>query len=1155
MFLNFMQKWSQSTMEFKSRFNRAITKKMKNKRCLLFIFLVCSLFINGCSKKQDPLYIELNGNALTFESEGGNQTIMVSSNGEWSVSGETDWCKVSLQSGNRDKTITITALENESYDERKTTLTFRCGTELDMVDVTQSAMSVFEAGYLDVNWDVNSITNYNENTGVVNIQGVGILPKFKKNKVIVLPEKYMYDIRIIESVTISGSSVTLQTKQGNICNLFRNTSFTLSTDPSLSSTSTKGFGEKIYTPSEIGVITEDGYKIIYSNDMPMKSITKAGDEFDIFSFSNNYSGTDLYNNDRHRVFWEKCVFDIGLKGVFSFDFREKVEDKIPWGDLTKFEFYLDGRLNIDLLLKYAFTAQFKDSKETLMKENVLPTISIKFLVGGVPVVIFISTDLYNRYEMDAKAEITMSAGCNIQTGAKMGFNYTKGVGFSPVMSFDRSFALYAPTFTAMGSLLAKGSIYPRINIEIYKCLCPWIEPMPYLKEDFGAGFRTSTDGNNYLGWTSRNYAGLDLRMGIKTDFGMLIPFTDLWTSDIFNPFDVNLTDAPKTIEFVSPENVTKVTAGQAIDVSFNVSSYNNITNKYYPCIGGLVNFDTQGSVNKLFAVSSADGLVSVQWTPKNSNDYLTAKIVDKDGKTISEATFNPVYDDGLTEDIHNIIPAEYVEILRELGLEIYGGKNPPMIEGTYLATPLALVRSNASMGIVEQWDMYVTFSGQDNTTLTVNADYTIQASYGPMSSSGPGSFIVGEGNKFTVFVDAVRTEAGYTAKTVEVFSGEITPNGIKNYQWAVIMINNNGDPLGHWIGNRTGYVKSDSDGFSERVTLTPPVANFTITYQTQNSQACPPPCSATFTNTTNTQGISTTYVWTIDGTQISTSQNTSYTFRSPGSFKVKLTAANSHGSHYVEKTVVIPSSVTISVKDYLALSDGLAYSFSSSNNLKEFYWTSYKTSLLPQNDDDIITYLLSNGVYATPDIIGGYTSGLDEKTSYTICFIPYDTQGQRGALYKTQLSTKSSDDQPEAKINIKSINNGNITFDITKNLYCDKYLLMGWQGFDEEFLYQPDIYWGSLIYFADNKNDFINTQNYTSGTWGNWAANSLCIVITLGYDRNGNVSAVINRQAFSTATNTTRSVSSNTNNFTKSSNHPINQNFYKSLNMLQSHHK
>ena len=175
--------------------------------------------------------------------------------------------------------------------------------------------------------------------------------------------------------------------------------------------------------------------------------------------------------------------------------------------------------------------------------------------------------------------------------------------------------------------------------------------------------------------------------------------------------------------------------------------------------------------------------------------------------------------EGLTEDIQNLIPPDILKAIEDLGIKINEGRSPPNIEGTYLVTTLQLVKSTSRKNIVKQWDKYVTFSGQDNTTLTINADYTMQTENRPfpVTSRGPGSFIVGEGNKFTVVVDGTREQGGYTAKTVEIFSGEISEAGIRNYHWAVMMIDDRGDPLDIWIENSSGYSKRDSDGFSERV--------------------------------------------------------------------------------------------------------------------------------------------------------------------------------------------------------------------------------------------------------------------------------------------------------------------------------------------------
>jgi hypothetical protein len=197
-------------------------------------------------------------------------------------------------------------------------------------------------------------------------------------------------------------------------------------------------------------------------------------------------------------------------------------------------------------------------------------------------------------------------------------------------------------------------------------------------------------------------------------------------------------------------------------------------------------------------------------------------------------------ENGLTGSINEIVPPETLDKLQELGIEINGGNTPPDIEGTYLANPLVLVKNMASTQIAEQWDMYVTFSNQNNTSLTVNADYTMKSQGAwwttqTMSASGPGSFIVGEGNKFTVFVDGRRSSSAsrVTGNTVEIFSGEISSEGIKNYHWAVIMVDDNGDPDNVWIDNGDCYMKKDSDGFSERVPASEAPRKATVNYEPQ----------------------------------------------------------------------------------------------------------------------------------------------------------------------------------------------------------------------------------------------------------------------------------------------------------------------------------
>ena len=173
---------------------------------------------------------------------------------------------------------------------------------------------------------------------------------------------------------------------------------------------------------------------------------------------------------------------------------------------------------------------------------------------------------------------------------------------------------------------------------------------------------------------------------------------------------------------------------------------------------------------------------------------------------------------GLTAEIRKIIPDEYLEKMKESGFIVHGGNTPPNIEGTYFVNPLHLVANRTSKNVSEQWDKYVSFYEQNNKKLTIKAEYTMKSGAGyDLTAKFLRAFIIGESNKFTVFADGTRDVEGYTAKTVEVFSGEIIEGGIKNYQWGMLMVDDNGDPTDTWIENGEFYLKKDGDGFSERV--------------------------------------------------------------------------------------------------------------------------------------------------------------------------------------------------------------------------------------------------------------------------------------------------------------------------------------------------
>jgi len=172
----------------------------------------------------------------------------------------------------------------------------------------------------------------------------------------------------------------------------------------------------------------------------------------------------------------------------------------------------------------------------------------------------------------------------------------------------------------------------------------------------------------------------------------------------------------------------------------------------------------------------------------------------------------PIPDDGLPPEIHDIIPPEIFEKFEELGIEINAGHNPPNIEGKFKVSPYVLVKSNFKDNYKPGYtfaDMLITFSNQNSTNQTVICDYI----NGNEEGNGLGALISGNGNKFSVFVKTNGTIGGYPYSVVYIYSGEITPTGIKNFYIAGIVTKE--APSSIKVGQ--GRLIYDKDGFSERV--------------------------------------------------------------------------------------------------------------------------------------------------------------------------------------------------------------------------------------------------------------------------------------------------------------------------------------------------
>ena len=168
------------------------------------------------------------------------------------------------------------------------------------------------------------------------------------------------------------------------------------------------------------------------------------------------------------------------------------------------------------------------------------------------------------------------------------------------------------------------------------------------------------------------------------------------------------------------------------------------------------------------------------------------------------------------QKIDEIIPAEFVDKLKELDVPFHEGKNPPIINGCYLISPCVLAKTNIQrdFAIGHRFsDHTIRFYDQDNKTLRIKIE---EWQANSKSNSIETSVTAGTGNKFTVYgkVKTVKMNnpAIYTVLGI-VHSGELSNGSIKNSHYAFVMLEKN-DPNNEYIAVGKARVVIDKDGVS-----------------------------------------------------------------------------------------------------------------------------------------------------------------------------------------------------------------------------------------------------------------------------------------------------------------------------------------------------
>lgn len=160
---------------------------------------------------------------------------------------------------------------------------------------------------------------------------------------------------------------------------------------------------------------------------------------------------------------------------------------------------------------------------------------------------------------------------------------------------------------------------------------------------------------------------------------------------------------------------------------------------------------------------------------------------DSGEKQVKTSVFN------IPTEAKAIISEEFIGKMADNGMTINEGTTPPNIEGIFATGILEMIYTSwkeDNYPIGNQIEGYrYKFYEQKGTK--VKMDYVHESLLSDDNATGKGVIISGSGNKFTAYMELIGSFSRSTYKQASILSGEITPSGIKDFQWAVCLLEKN----------------------------------------------------------------------------------------------------------------------------------------------------------------------------------------------------------------------------------------------------------------------------------------------------------------------------------------------------------------------------
>ena len=606
----------------------------------------------------DPDFLFTHPDTVYVDGEGENFAFQLRTSVAYNYTTSADWLKFVTVIDDTDS-LKFSAGMNPSTTERTGYLYFASmdDTMRDTVVVIQIGKTV--SRYIDIDWSNTTLDSFDEESGKAQLTFTGDVPVMGDYDVVLLPSNGDYTIRLIDKVQQAEGSntVTIDTRQGLMGNMFRNQKFTLTTEAGTQSRSRAPAYDNvpIYQPTKVEFFTGNEYVEVYNaNKASRGRKAPVGFENEFFSWEYNQDGAELWSSGMQSLSWDKLNFNIGLKGLFSFDFGDVPFEKVRMGDLQHLKIALEGGFDMEMVLKYLVSSQVEWKKEWTLKEDVFQA-KYTFMVGTVPVYISVGADLMAEVSLGASGEASITSGIKASNTVTYGVEWdAKDNSVSKIAECEKNLEMVGPDVDIKAHAEARATVYPQIEIGIYKVLCPTISPQPYIKAE--------ADGrlvdNKYVAWNAGVSTGVDLGLGLSLD----LFFWEWQLADIdpINVFDVPLVSLPDEIELLNKPEEEVLIDGKR-EVKYHVTNKINLTGTIYNAPGVLVHFEAEGGeLEDEYGYTDKDGNVTAFYTLKDQKGgKVKAEVVlGAEGEQLEEGVAVDE-EDAIKADDWNAIAIDY----------------------------------------------------------------------------------------------------------------------------------------------------------------------------------------------------------------------------------------------------------------------------------------------------------------------------------------------------------------------------------------------------------------------------------------------------------------------------------------------------------------